>query len=700
MKICPDCKTKHPDDFDICIYCGEELEDLDKLSSEKRSLIYYLNSKTNNGKIILKLSLLIKEGKIRDKSSVDYYLKYERKRIKKELRDYEPVKSQQRDDGVYDSSYSQSNNNGLNEDQQRIIDDLCNNPSPITFIHGKAGTGKSYLVKEIMGRLGGCKVLCPTNLAKKPYGGSASTIHSFFFKELDNIKNEFQNPKAYYKIRDDSSIFLLRNVNMLIIDEISMVRSDLLEMVHKICSTVMSSNLPFGGIRVIFVGDLFQLPPIAESTDVSKYLEKEYGGIYFFNSHVIKNNLHLMKFYELNKSIRHEKDSDWENALDMLRTENSDNIIPVLKEINKRVFNRDDIPDDITTITPSNRIARKINNDELNKLSGVMNSSKAYFKVKQLDDDIYDEFYYSKDKILNLNTSKYYPVNIPSKFDSILNYKIGAKVMITSGVRGAKNGDFGHIVSFGNDYGDMVINVELEDSGRIIKVKKIKDEKFEIIYDDKKHSLIRKLPYIQCVEQFPFKLGYAFTIHKSQGQTLNRVIIDLKSRIFAPGQLYVALSRVKSLDGLYLTEKVSPTDVIVDEKIIYFLDSLRNNSSQKTVNSMEDNVIGVIQEFLDELNKDKNNLINKTINRILLWVNKLYLINEFEMCYDEIKKISDVILNSFMLSNNEELIIENINNMKYENLDESICVLTLAVLSTIYKNVYNSPKAIIVDRYY
>ena len=98
--------------------------------------------------------------------------------------------------------------------------------------------------------------------------------------------------------------------------------------------------------------------------------------------------------------------------------------------------------------------------------------------------------------------------------------------------------------------------------------------------------------------------------------------------------------------------------------------------------------------------KDKNNLINKTINRILLWVNKLYLINEFEMCYDEIKKISDVILNSFMLSNNEELIIENINNMKYENLDESICVLTLAVLSTIYKNVYNSPKAIIVDRYY
>ena len=203
--------------------------------------------------------------------------------------------------------------------KKKNADELCENLAPITFIQGKAGSGKSYLIKELRKLLGIDEILCPTNLAKQVYGNYAKTIHSFFLSEFDNLDEGYQNPEKYTHIRNDNFLSKIYFKKIIVIDEVSMVRADLIEMIHKILSTALRNNSPFGGIKMILVGDLFQLPPIVESEETFKYLQREYGGIYFFNSHVIQNNLSSMKFYELNKSERHKDDPVWENMLDMLR---------------------------------------------------------------------------------------------------------------------------------------------------------------------------------------------------------------------------------------------------------------------------------------------------------------------------------------------------------------------------------------------
>lgn len=211
----------------------------------------------------------------------------------------------------------------LTAEQQKIADEMCEDLKPITFIQGKAGTGKSYLIKELVNILGIDEILCPTNLAKqvyeKDYNVSARTIHSFFFREFDDIDEGFQNPNEYNQVKNEYFISEIQEKNIIVIDEVSMVRSDLLEMIHKILSTAMGNDLPFGGIKIILVGDLFQLPPVVESEETLKYLKNEYGGVYFFDSHVIQENLSQIKFYELNESVRHQDDSDWVKMLDMLR---------------------------------------------------------------------------------------------------------------------------------------------------------------------------------------------------------------------------------------------------------------------------------------------------------------------------------------------------------------------------------------------
>ncbi|MBO7519032.1 MAG: AAA family ATPase, partial [Methanobrevibacter sp.] len=474
-------------------------------------------------------------------------------------------------------------------EQQKIADEMCEDLKPITFIQGKAGTGKSYLIKELVDILGIDEILCPTNLAKqvyeKDYNVSAKTIHSFFFREFDAIDEGFQNPNEYDYVRNEDFISEIHSKNIIVIDEVSMVRSDLLEMIHKILSTAMGNVLPFGGIKIILVGDLFQLPPVVESDETLKYLNNEYGGVYFFDSHVIQENLSQIKFYELNESVRHKDDSDWVEMLDMLREPPKiKKIIPILKEINTRVVPPEQIPERILAITPSNAEANKINKRELDKIQGEEFTSKANFKIKELAREEYLEFEYG-DELENVDTSKYYPIEVPSRFDPFLTYKIGARVMFTGSVMGgAKNGDFGTIIDKRVDvdprWGEKVrILVKLDKNGRTVYVSlrdySATDYKYEMVYDPIKHTLSRNTPYIQRVKQYPFKLGYAFTIHKSQGQSFDNMLLDLKSNIFASGQLYVALSRVRTLDGLYLTRPVAFSDIIVDEKIIQFLEYLK-----------------------------------------------------------------------------------------------------------------------------
>ena len=611
----------------------------------------------------------------------------------------------------------------LTAEQQKIADEMCEDLKPITFIQGKAGTGKSYLIKELVNILGIDEILCPTNLAKqvyeKDYNVSAKTIHSFFFREFDDIDEGFQNPNEYDCVRDEYFISEVQSKDIIVIDEVSMVRSDLLEMIHKILSTAMGNVLPFGGIKIILVGDLFQLPPVVESDETLKYLKNEYGGVYFFDSHVIQENLSQIKFYELNESVRHQDDSDWVKMLDMLREPPKiKKIIPMLKEINSRVVPLEQIPEGILAITPSNAEANKINKRELDKIQGEEFTSKANFKIKELARDEYLEFEYG-DELTHVDTSKYYPVEVPSRFDPFLTYKIGARVMFTGSVMGgAKNGDFGTIIDKRVDvdprWGEKErILVKLDKNGRTVYVSlrdfSATDYKYEMVYDPVEHSLTRKTPYIQRVKQFPFKLGYAFTIHKSQGQSFDDMLLDLKSNIFASGQLYVALSRVRTLDGLYLTQPVAFSDIIVDEKIIQFLEYLKTGEvppissqgffidSRTSKNTpLNDLLVKFAQQT--KFNIRQGYAANYAIKRLLYFAYALYQENEFEMLFIEIKKIAQIIFNLFSLSQDDLECIERVKAMSEKGVDEDICELVLSNIFNVYKRVQDKPRPIVTDK--
>ena len=611
----------------------------------------------------------------------------------------------------------------LTAEQQKIADEMCEHLEPITFIQGKAGTGKSYLIKELVDILKIDEILCPTNLAKqvyeKDYNVNAKTIHSFFFREFDDIDEGFQNPKEYDCVRDEYFISEVQSKDVIVIDEVSMVRSDLLEMIHKILSTAMGNDLPFGGIKIILVGDLFQLPPVVESDETLKYLKNEYGGVYFFDSHVIQENLSQIKFYELNESVRHQDDSDWVKMLDMLREPPEiKKIIPILKEINARVVPPEQIPEGILAITPSNAEANKINKMELDKIQGEEFTSKANFKIKELARDEYLEFEYG-DELTHVDTSKFYPIEVPSRFDPFLTYKIGARVMFTGSVMGgAKNGDFGTIIDkridFNPRWGEKErILVKLDKNGHTVYVSlrdySATDYKYEMVYDPVQHSLSRKTPYIQRVKQFPFKLGYAFTIHKSQGQSFDDMLLDLKSNIFASGQLYVALSRVRTLDGLYLTQPVAFSDIIVDEKIIQFLEYLKTGEvspissqgffidSRTSKNTpLNDLLVKFAQQT--KFNIRQGYAANYAIKRLLYFAYALYQENELEMLFIEIKKIAQIIYNLFLLSDDDLECIERVKSMSEKGVDEDICELVLSNIFNVYKRAYGNPRPIVTDK--
>ncbi len=586
--------------------------------------------------------------------------------------------------------------------QQDVLDYLSKNPKGITFVHGKAGCGKTYLINQIESSNRGCQVLTPTNLAASLYK-RARTLHSFFWKGFDDLDEGFQNIANITPAKASNMTYELSKVTMLVFDEISMVRSDTFEMMNQICQKAKGNNLPFGGIPVIVVGDLFQLPPVVSDEAIHNYLLNEYGGIYFFDSHIIKNNLDKVRLFELTKSYRQKNDPEFVKLLDAFRVPlSTEKKVELLESLNTRVSSV--LPEDAVYIASSNDEVSKINTEKLKALPGKAESLEASYRIKLKNSNSHvDLKHHELPSAVDIE-----PIVIPSQYEGVLNFKVGARVMVTKNSkvnhqRYYTNGDFGIIKYFDNQRFKIVL-----DNGKTIQCpcpldnyayKQTIEYRYEFDYDSSSHKITRKKPFIQRTDQFPLKLAYAFTIHKSQGQTYDKVILDLNSHIFAPGQLYVALSRAKSLDGLYLTKKITYSDIISDESIFLFLNKVRLASGananattlapqpQPTPKKDIDNPR--CDDFINFVRlNEQNEYIKDFLCHTLDSYKTVFALGQNDLAMEELIKVIDLVNGSYITDRYQNMILV----MRSKQPTSEDCSYNLNAIFEIYTDVVKSPR--------
>ena len=454
---------------------------------------------------------------------------------------------------------------------------------------------------------------------------------------------------------------------------------------------------------MVLVGDMFQLPPIVSEEAVYEYLKKEYGGIYFFNSHVVQKELVNIRLFELTKSYRQQNDSEFVKLLDEFRKPMTEKQkVKVIDVINSRVVSADDwLPKDAVYVASSNEEVRKVNTKKLDELSGTKTTIDAVYAIRKRNSD---ETVTLKHSELP-SKEDIHEIIVPSACDSQLTFKKGARVVICKSSKrmGYINGDFGTIADFNGEY----FTIRLDKNGATVmcpnpndryKANQMNEYRYEMVYDEQKHKLVRKTPFIQRTTQFPIKLAYAFTIHKAQGQTYDKVIIDLKSHIFAPGQLYVALSRVKSLQGLYLTKPVTYSDIISETEIFVFLNKLRTIQQRIPVKTLEDNEIvtkGTVEisnQICDNFicfirQKESNSSSSELMIHSLTSFKSLVHLGEYEKAFWELQKVLELIMSTYQTDDYSQMI----DDFLVGNYTKDRCQYALNVIFEIYTDVVKHP---------
>ncbi|WP_269414294.1 AAA family ATPase [Pedobacter rhodius] len=416
--------------------------------------------------------------------------------------------------------------------EHQLILDFLKSTNQSIFLTGKAGTGKTTLLRHIRETTKkNYAVVAPTAVAAINAGGV--TLHSFFqipFGPL--IPNHLAEPIKY----SSEKIKLLKCLELLIVDEISMVRADILDFIDDALKNVKSSQLPFGGVQVLMIGDLYQLSPIAH--DAWHILKTYYNSPYFFDSLVIRSN--PLTTFQLDKVYR-QSDPTFLEILNGIRENNLS--AELLLELNKRneVSLAEIQKEDYITLTTHNNLVTQINQEYLEKLDGELHQ----FGAKITGD-------FPKDA---------YPV------DEVLELKVGARVMFlkndSSGKKLYYNGKAGVITEIKNEG----IKVKFSDDHTELAVEREEWQniKYNLNPSDNKITEVNTGSF----SQYPFKLAWAITVHKSQGLTFDNAIVDVSSS-FTHGQAYVALSRCRSLEGLILKSPITAENVITDERVIRF----------------------------------------------------------------------------------------------------------------------------------
>lgn len=408
--------------------------------------------------------------------------------------------------------------------------DFVRNEQGHLFITGRAGTGKSTLLKALS-RLVVDEhiVLAPTGLAAVNVGGQ--TIHSFFGFPPRLIQSD--------DIRRSRNGALMRKLKLLVIDEVSMVRSDLMWAIDQSLRVNRGRpREPFGGVRLVMFGDLHQLPPVVQEAEVGSHLEDNHGGPFFFSVSSLREGAGTFRI-ELSHVFR-QRDPALLGVLNKVRDGEADD--EDLAILNERVSPIRTLSegDPYVILTPTNAAAQRINTAFLGALPGAM---------------------------------KTYPAAVTGEFgqgtqptDAALTLKVGAKVILLR-----------------NDSDRRWVN------GTVARVTRLDDTSVHVMIDGREHEVepasweSRRYAYDQTAQkivetvagtfkQLPLRLAWALTIHKSQGLTLDRVYIDLGRGTFAHGQAYVALSRCRTLEGLSLARPLKPGDILFDRSAMGYRD--------------------------------------------------------------------------------------------------------------------------------
>ena len=434
-----------------------------------------------------------------------------------------------------------------------IAAEFLNSTSQHVFLTGKAGTGKTTFLKSLREKTHKrFIVVAPTGIAALNAGGV--TIHSQFLLPLGSYLPD-ESVQADWGPFFNNSILarknplnserkkVLREIDLLVIDEVSMLRADILDALdYRLKAARGEYRRPFGGVQLLLIGDLFQLPPIVKDREWS-VLHRFYPSIHFFESVALKQSNFV--YLELDKVFRQEE----QNFIQILNRLRTNRITEKdINELNKHCDKKP--PENAITLCTHNKQADEINVKQLESLAG-----KTYSYESKIDGDFPENLY-----------------PLPEKLD----LKVGARVMFIKNDTVDNlfyNGKLATVTRIKSDS----IHVELDDEEKEISVERMNwtNSKFTVNADNELEEEV-----LGTFSHYPLKYAWAVTVHKSQGLTFDQAVIDV-GRAFAPGQVYVALSRLRSLDGLYLRTKIHQGAISGDHQVIRFSERKDSQAAPK-----------------------------------------------------------------------------------------------------------------------
>lgn len=414
--------------------------------------------------------------------------------------------------------------------EQQAVYDAIEQTTEHLFVTGRAGTGKSTLLNHLSFHSDKKLVICaPTGVAALNVGGQ--TIHSLFKLPIGIIGNQ-----PIEQNRDVKR--LLKQIDTLVIDEVSMVSADLLDAMDRSLRQARErASEPFGGVQVVMFGDPFQLAPVPPSDPTERsWLRDNYRSMWFFDAHVWREaelRIHTLR------EIHRQHDDEFRSLLTAVRY--GQVTAPMATRLND-VGARPAPNDGIITLASKNATVNRINARELERLPGRAMTAAA---------EIHGDFEGAR--------------TFPAETELVL--KEGAQVMFLRNDSDGRwvNGSVGEVSRI-----SRTVYVEID--GEEHEVEPIVWEKLKYQIDPESKQLSREV--VGEFHQFPLRLAWAVTIHKSQGKTYDRAVVDLGTRAFSPGQTYVALSRIRSLEGLYLNRPLTPGDIFVDQDVMRFMDEV------------------------------------------------------------------------------------------------------------------------------